>query len=640
MKIRTQLALAFVGLSVLPLSGLVLYSYSTSTRAMREALAADAEASTREMKARLDGIERDLRRGVAELGARSAGRPGGGADEGRRTLEALGAVLPFFRRIDYVPGPDEAGPGARTGRRNREGSAEADAARVIEGIRRALPDARETAEKAKGKADGARIAAEVTRALLAGAEEAAREAAREAPPPPPAAPPPPGRVELPIDLPGAGRIQAQVSSRELLDRVCDQTRQEAGEIPFVLDRDGRLHTLDRKSAARLAGLGLPGALAGASGVQRDDWLVITSKDEGSGLAFGLARPVGEPLRRVRQAAVSNFGWGLGLIGLALLGILPLSRRMTRSVHAVTEGADRIAQGDLSTRVPVLAGNELGQLAAAFNHMAEVLAEQRGRLIEGERQRRDAELQQRLLENGYARKTAELEEARQFQLSLLPRTLPDHPRYAVAASMTTATEVGGDYYDFRLSDDGTLTAAIGDATGHGVKAGTLVTVVKSLFSAYADVAPLSTFLAEASEVIQRMGLDRMLMSVALARFEGAGMTIAAAGMPPVLVYRGGDGAVEEYLLPGMPLGGLACDYRELRVPLAAGDAVLLMSDGLPESPGEGDDPLGYGRVTEIFAGLGARTAEEIVAGLNAAAEERAGAEGLADDVTFVVLKVRG
>jgi serine phosphatase RsbU (regulator of sigma subunit) len=288
---------------------------------------------------------------------------------------------------------------------------------------------------------------------------------------------------------------------------------------------------------------------------------------------------------------------------------------------------------------VLAGNELGQLAAAFNHMAEVLAGQRARLIEGERRRRDAELQQRLLENEYARKTAELEEARQFQLSLLPRTLPDHPRYAVAASMTTATEVGGDYYDFRVAGDGTLTAAIGDATGHGVKAGTLVTVVKSLFSAYADVAPLSTFLGEASDVIRRMGLERMLMSVALVRFEGAGMTIAAAGMPPVLVYRASDGAVEEYVLPGMPLGGLAYDYRELRVPLSAGDAVLLMSDGLPESPGAGDDPLGYGEVARLFGGLGSGEAEAIVAGLNAAAAERAGDQGLSDDVTFVVFKVR-
>ncbi|MBL8205837.1 MAG: hypothetical protein JNM09_16505, partial [Blastocatellia bacterium] len=79
-----------------------------------------------------------------------------------------------------------------------------------------------------------------------------------------------------------------------------------------------------------------------------------------------------------------------------------------------------------------------------------------------------------------RRAAELEEARQLQLSMLPKQLPQLPHLDLAAYMKTASEVGGDYYDFHLSDDGTLTIAVGDATGHGLKAGTLVSSVKSLF----------------------------------------------------------------------------------------------------------------------------------------------------------------
>ena len=48
-------------------------------------------------------------------------------------------------------------------------------------------------------------------------------------------------------------------------------------------------------------------------------------------------------------------------------------------------------------------------------------------------------------------------------------------------MKPATEVGGDYYDFHVGEDGTLTVAVGDATGHGLKAGTMVTATKSLFN---------------------------------------------------------------------------------------------------------------------------------------------------------------
>ncbi len=66
-----------------------------------------------------------------------------------------------------------------------------------------------------------------------------------------------------------------------------------------------------------------------------------------------------------------------------------------------------------------------------------------------------------------RKTKELEEARQLQLSMLPKTLPQLPHLDIAVYMKTATEVGGDYYDFNVGMDGTLTVVIGDATGHGM-----------------------------------------------------------------------------------------------------------------------------------------------------------------------------
>ena len=53
------------------------------------------------------------------------------------------------------------------------------------------------------------------------------------------------------------------------------------------------------------------------------------------------------------------------------------------------------------------------------------------------------------------------------MALLPEKLPELPNLQIAVYMKTATEVGGDYYDFNISADGTLNVAMGDATGHGV-----------------------------------------------------------------------------------------------------------------------------------------------------------------------------
>jgi hypothetical protein len=63
---------------------------------------------------------------------------------------------------------------------------------------------------------------------------------------------------------------------------------------------------------------------------------------------------------------------------------------------------------------------------------------------------------------------------------------------LAAYMRTASEVGGDYYDFHLGEDGMLTIAVGDATGHGLKAGTMVSVVKGLFVSLSYHPDIPTF----------------------------------------------------------------------------------------------------------------------------------------------------
>ena len=71
----------------------------------------------------------------------------------------------------------------------------------------------------------------------------------------------------------------------------------------------------------------------------------------------------------------------------------------------------------------------------------------------------------------ARREQELEQARRLQLSMLPVAVPNLPGVEVGWMMETATEVGGDYYDYSLVD-GTVTIVLGDATGHGMQAGVM------------------------------------------------------------------------------------------------------------------------------------------------------------------------
>ncbi|MFQ5630099.1 MAG: PP2C family protein-serine/threonine phosphatase, partial [bacterium] len=228
----------------------------------------------------------------------------------------------------------------------------------------------------------------------------------------------------------------------------------------------------------------------------------------------------------------------------------------------------------------------------------------------------------------------------LQLSMLPKELPQLPHLEIAAYMKTATEVGGDYYDFKLHDDGTLTAVIGDATGHGMQAGTMVSATKSLFHALANEPEPVEILKKGTKAIKAMGLKKMFMALTVAKFKNHQMQVAAAGMPFTLIYRSSTGRVEEVALKGMPLGGFTnFPYKDKKLNMSAGDTVLFMSDGFEEMFNEQDETLGEERVKVLFEETAASSPEEIIEHLKKAGEAWANGRAQEDDVTFVVVKIQ-
>ena len=237
-----------------------------------------------------------------------------------------------------------------------------------------------------------------------------------------------------------------------------------------------------------------------------------------------------------------------------------------------------------------------------------------------------------------RKAKELEEARQLQLSMLPAKLPVVPGLEIAAYMKPATEVGGDYYDFHVGPDGTLTIAVGDATGHGLKAGTLVTATKGLFNAFAlDPDIVATF-HRSSLALKQLNLRYLYMALTLAKVNGNTIRVGAAGMPPMLVWRAATGAVDEISLPGLPLGGAAkFPYQEREVVLAAGDTVVMMSDGFPERFNEVGEMLDYSRARDVLIEAAGESPQVIIDRFVAEGDAWAGVRPQDDDITFVVLR---
>ena len=250
------------------------------------------------------------------------------------------------------------------------------------------------------------------------------------------------------------------------------------------------------------------------------------------------------------------------------------------------------------------------------------------------------LERQLLEVENTRKTEELEEARKLQMSMLPQAAPQLSHLDIAFEMRPATEVGGDYYDYNLTEDDQLTVAVGDATGHGMNAGLVVSAVKSLFKTSAPEAGNLETLERISQGIKSMNLKRLYMAMTLATLNGNKLTLAGAGMPPALIYRADENLVEEILLEGMPLGGfIGAEREETSFELQSGDTILLMSDGLPEMLNPENEMLDYPRTKELFEDIADQPPKAIIDHLLKASTAWADGEPQADDVTLVVIKVK-
>jgi serine phosphatase RsbU (regulator of sigma subunit) len=274
------------------------------------------------------------------------------------------------------------------------------------------------------------------------------------------------------------------------------------------------------------------------------------------------------------------------------------------------------------------------------YVAKDFAKANLKIIEQERTVKEQELERRLLEADNERKTKELEDARKLQLSILPKAFPQFDHLEIAAQMRTATEVGGDYYDYHISNDGTLTIVIGDATGHGTKAGIMVTLIKSLFDSMAHTFFIPDFFNHCTKIIKRMNLGNLYMGLSVAKIKNHHLTTSAAGMPPILFYNFEKKEVEEIILKGMPAGAsLNFVYQQQTKLLQPGDTILMMTDGFVEMFSSEKEIFDYPRVKETFHQCAESTPEEIISYLFLAADNWQKNTIQDDDISFVVIKVK-
>tara|TARA_A100001011_G_scaffold400731_1_gene518057 strand:- start:195 stop:3548 length:3354 start_codon:yes stop_codon:yes gene_type:complete len=236
-----------------------------------------------------------------------------------------------------------------------------------------------------------------------------------------------------------------------------------------------------------------------------------------------------------------------------------------------------------------------------------------------------------------RRNKELEEARKLQNSLLPKSIPIRKDYDISVYLKSATEVGGDYYDFIENDNNELFVVCGDATGHGVVSGIMVSVTKAGLNGI-EMADPSSILDNLNSIVKRVNFGRLRMSLSVAKMNNGSVELSSAAMPPTYYYNSKKDLVEEILVPNLPLGGIEGErFEGVKKDFKKGDVMVMISDGLPELPNPENILLDYQKVLECIESNCDGSADKIKDALVDMSETWADGKMNPDDITIVVIK---
>ncbi len=238
-------------------------------------------------------------------------------------------------------------------------------------------------------------------------------------------------------------------------------------------------------------------------------------------------------------------------------------------------------------------------------------------------------------------------ARDIQKSFYPAEAPAIEGLDVGWQTESCDETGGDYFDFMVHEDGALTVAVGDVSGHGIGAALLMAAARaSLRASFAHDEDLSTVMARLNDQLEQdMEQERfMTLTVMTIPMDERAVKFVNAGHDAPCIFRAADHQVEELGATGMPLGlfsGMAFGTGE--VPhVRPGDIVLFTTDGVWEVHNSAGEMLGKDRLTTMFQEhclLPDVTAQSIAMGILKEVEEFTGPVPARDDVTIVVVRVK-
>jgi sigma-B regulation protein RsbU (phosphoserine phosphatase) len=308
------------------------------------------------------------------------------------------------------------------------------------------------------------------------------------------------------------------------------------------------------------------------------------------------------------------------------------------------------EGELKSLVcvPLLIKNRLAGILAIFNkkenadfteddtRILSIIASQSAQVLENARLY-EQEQKKQVLEK-------DLVAAREVQINLLPKQLPQVVNFEFAARTIPAKEIGGDFYDVIKVDSSSYQIVVADVAGKGLPAALLATLGKGVLCAQVmQHRSLLTQLKQSNIILRGSVPHKSFITLLLGAIfpESRTMTIANAGHCLPLFYHHEERLVETINMRGMALNladDLRCEERTLT--LKPNDCMVLYSDGVNEAQNIMQEFYGVERLEAVVKEYGSRSAEGLLQHI--LDEIKTFTKGIAqsDDITLMVVKAIG
>ena len=234
--------------------------------------------------------------------------------------------------------------------------------------------------------------------------------------------------------------------------------------------------------------------------------------------------------------------------------------------------------------------------------------------------------------------ADLDLAARIQNGMLMNKPLDRPEVDMAASMTPAKGVGGDFYDYFMVDDTHVAILVADVSDKGVGAAFFMSLSKTIIKTLATRGERpGEIIKHADMMISEKNSAGMFVTVWLGIIDLTNGHVVAcnAGHDYPAIYREGQGFAVVKEVHGPPVAFMPdMDFPEIEYDLKPGERIFLYTDGLTDAKSIDGDRFGIDRIIEVLNANRNHNNESLLTVMRRAVDNFIGEEPLFDDTTML------